>query len=210
MDELVSAAATIHGAQIQANYTLWAAVLGGIFLLGSIWLTVKSTLQAHKADKLAEAKRDVCLELVQNWYNFLSTLNSYQSIEEKEAYNANYQDTLTKLLSSLHKSSFISDPKTKELILDFTMDLTKSNFKIMELINNWYAIEIDQAHKVNVIFELMDIANLIGLRAMELQISLRKELGLNDDDVINQRILKKQKDFAEDVKKMLRKLYGLQ
>lgn len=210
MDELVSAAATIHGAQIQANYTLWAAVLGGIFLLGSIWLTVKSTLQAHKADKLAEAKRDVCLELVQNWYNFLSTLNSYQSIEEKEAYNANYQDTLTKLLSSLHKSSFISDPKTKELILDFTMDLTKSNFKIMELINNWYAIEIDQAHKVNVIFELMDIANPIGLRAMELQISLRKELGLNDDDVINQRILKKQKDFAEDVKKMLRKLYGLQ
>jgi hypothetical protein len=31
MDELISAAATIQGAQIQANYALWAAVLGGAF-----------------------------------------------------------------------------------------------------------------------------------------------------------------------------------
>lgn len=30
MDDLISVAATIQGAQIQANYALWAAVVGGV------------------------------------------------------------------------------------------------------------------------------------------------------------------------------------
>ncbi|SSV26966.1 Uncharacterised protein [Acinetobacter nosocomialis] len=52
MNELISATATIQGAQIQANYALWAAVVGGVIsglaLIISIKLTANSTLKAHK------------------------------------------------------------------------------------------------------------------------------------------------------------------
>lgn len=101
MDDLISATATIQGAQIQANYALWAAVIGGAFLLASILFTAQFTLKAHKIDKLAEAKRDVYLQLVRKWQNFMMAVFSFINLN-KDTYIENYSLALKELIASLH------------------------------------------------------------------------------------------------------------
>lgn len=135
MDELISAAATIQGAQIQANYALWAAIVSGGALLLSIWLTAKATLKAHKADKLAEARRDIYLELIRNWYSFILVYSSYTIIKNNKDINSEKNDfkdrfvaSYRQLTTSFHESSFISEPETKEKILDFTMQFSEDFF----------------------------------------------------------------------------------
>lgn len=100
-----------------------------------------------------------------------------------------------KLLKPTHKSEFLSDPRARTIWMSH-YGFYKIKFWYWSIfIHSWYAIGVDPAQKENVKFELMDIINPIALRAMELQIFLREELGLKEDDVVNQRILKKQKEL---------------
>lgn len=50
--------------------------------------------------------------------------------------------------------------------------------------------------------------NNYGLKCLELQKDLRIEIGISEDDVINSRILKKQKEFAEKMKNKIMKIRG--
>ncbi len=47
----------------------------------------------------------------------------------KDVYEENFSLALTELIASLHETSFISDPLTKEKVLDFTMQLIEGEFK---------------------------------------------------------------------------------
>lgn len=201
--------ATISAAHIQGWFAVGSTVLGFFGLMGSIWLGSHLGFKGYKSDKLAEAKRDVYLELVQDWQNFLMALNSYQSIELKENYLVKFQESLSKVFGSLHKASFISDPITKEKILNFTMDLSKANFKFIEYIERWYTLDRSSNDRPQVILDFLDYVEPIGLNAMNLQITLRDELGLKEDDFVNQRILKKQKDFSKDIRDRLRSRFGI-
>ncbi|WP_353173676.1 hypothetical protein [Acinetobacter rudis] len=58
MDALIAASATIQGAQIQANYALWAAVIGAVAVWFTIICTAQNTVKHIKAEKVAELKRD--------------------------------------------------------------------------------------------------------------------------------------------------------
>jgi len=203
MEELISATATIHGAQIQANYTLWAAVIGGIIsglaLIISIKLTADSTLKAHKIDKLAEAKRDVYLDLVRKWQNFMMAVFSFISAN-KEVYEENFSLALTELIASLHEASFISDPLTKEKVLDFTMQLIEDLFKIKRYGTEFYEFEGNEPERMRIQIEVMDFMRDYGIKALDLQRELRIEIGLKEDEIVNQRIFKKQKEFYENVR----------
>lgn len=202
MDDLIAASATIQGAQIQANYTLWAAAIGGLFLLASILITAKATLNAHKADKLAEAKRDVYLNLVRKWQNYLMAANSFRNFEKRKDFNENYSLALTELIAALHEASFISNPLTKEKLFDFTMQFTLDLSKINDCFDEWYVPE-DNGNRLKIIINLMDILKIYGLKALDLQKELRKEMGLPEDEMVNQRIMKKQEKFAEKIKSKL-------
>lgn len=197
--------ATIEAARIQGNAAFWGAIIGSFALILSIWLGYRF---GYKADKLAEAKRDVYLELVQDWQSFLMDLSSYQSIELKENFLLKFQESLAKVLGSLHKASFISDPFTKEKVLDFTMEFSKTNFGIRALIEQWYKAAEESDERKIVVIELMDLLNPVALQAMNLQIILRDELGLKENKLVNDRILEKQKEFAKDIKEKLRTLRG--
>ncbi|UGQ31490.1 hypothetical protein [Acinetobacter calcoaceticus] len=203
MDDLISAAATIQGAQIQANYALWAAVIGGVFLLASIFFTAQFTLKAHKIDKLAEAKRDVYLELVRKWQNFMMVVFSFINVN-KDTYIENYSLALKELIASLHETSFISDPLTKEKVLDFTMQLTEDLFKIRSYSQQFYDFEGNEAERLRIQIEMMDFMRDYGIKALDLQRELRIEIGLKEDEVINKRILKKQQKFYENIRLKLK------
>ncbi|MCE6234822.1 hypothetical protein [Acinetobacter pittii] len=203
MDDLISVAATIQGAQIQANYALWAAVIGGAFLLVSIWITAKSTLKAHKIDKLAEAKRDIYLDLVRNWQNFMMAVFSFINVN-KNVYDENFSLALTELIASLHETSFISDPLTKEKVLDFTMQLIEDLFKIKYYGTQFYDFEGNEPERLRIQIEVMDFMRDYGIKALDLQRELRIEIGLKEDEIVNQRILKKQQKFYENIRLKLK------
>lgn len=200
--------AIIEAAHIQGNSAFWGAIIGSLALIVSIWLGSYLGLKGYKTDKLAEAKRDVYLELVQDWQSFIMTLSSYQAIELKEAYLSDFRESLSKVLGSLHKASFVSDPSTKEKILEFSMDLSRANFKFRQFIERWYALDEGSPNRLQVLLEFLDYLNPIGLNAMKLQIILRNELGLKENDSINQRILNSQKDFAKETRDRLRSILG--
>lgn len=214
MDELISAAATIQGAQIQANYALWAAIVSGGALLFPIWLTARATLKAHKADKLAEARRDIYLELIRNWYSFILVYSSYIIIKnnedidsQKNEFKDRFVASYRQLTTSFHESSFISEPETKEKILDFTMQFSEDFFYLNDEIDRWYA---NPEERMKIQFELMDFMNQYGLKAMDLQKDLRLEMGVNENEEINERILKKQKAFSERIKAKIKKRMGIE
>lgn len=56
MDELVTAAATIHAAQIQAYYALWAAVIGAIGIIFAAWYAWQSGIKLQQHNNIIEAK----------------------------------------------------------------------------------------------------------------------------------------------------------
>lgn len=207
MNDLLAATATIQGAQIQANYALWAAVISSLGVLLSIFVAAKFTLNAHKADKLAEAKRDIYVELVASWQDFLLNINSFVNLDG-ESFFKNHQKSLNVLIESLHKSSFISDPETREIVLDFTMELIESLFLINKSIVEWYGPHSNQERKLQIQFYIIDQINERALKALNLLEILRKEMGLKNNDKINKRILEKQKQFAERIKARLREMYN--
>lgn len=196
--------ATISAAHIQGIYAIVAAILGLIIVIVSILLGY----DGYKKDKLAEAKRDVYLELVQSWQGFLITVHGYKIEKDIEAYFKKFQESLFEVLGALHKASFISDPFTKEKVLDFTMEFSKTNFGIRPLVEQWYKAAEESDERQIVVIELMDLLNPVALQAMNLQIILRDELGLKENKLVNDRILEKQKDFAKDIKEKLRTLRG--
>lgn len=202
--------ATITSAFIQGWFTIIGAFLGAAALIGTFWFGAKSALNAHKADKLAEAKRDNYLELVKSWFNFILVFSSYQKINDDDDLNIQMNDFFDKLslsfkdlTTALHQSSFISEPLTKEKILDFTMKLSEDYFYLTGKVAQYYLIKEERNE---IYLQLMDFMNNYGLKCLELQKDLRIEIGISEDDVINSRILKKQKEFAEKMKNKIMKI----
>lgn len=202
--------ATIDAAYIQGFLGLFGALLGAIVLICSIKITAKNTLEAHKVEKLAEAKRDIYLDVVKSWYNFLLVFNTYQNIKDKvdikeqlSDFSENFRIAFKDLTTALHQSSFVSEPLTKEKVLDFTMKLTEDYFYLNLQVARYY-LNINERDEIS--FHLMDFMNDYGLKCLELQKDLRVEIGITEDENVNVRILNKQKDFAAKVKSKIMKI----
>ncbi|WP_391485625.1 hypothetical protein [Acinetobacter pittii] len=202
--------ATLDAAYIQGFLGFFGALLGALALIRSIKITAKNTLEAHKFDKLAEAKRDSYLELIKTWFNFLLVFNTYQKIKEDIDLNTQmfeFLDTLSlsfrDLTTALHQSSFISEPQTKEKILDFTMKLTEDYFYLIGQVARYYLFK-EERNEISL--QLMDFMDDYGLKCLELQKDLRLEIGISEDEAVNIRILKKQKEFAVKIKKKIMKI----
>ncbi len=194
--------ASIASAFIQGWFTIMGAFLGAAALIGTFWFGAKSALNAHKIDKLAEAKRDIYLELVRKWQNFLMSCHSYRIMNRDEFFDQFFLN-VRELTASLHESSFISDPLTKEKIMVFTIRFSDSLNVVTSYFAKWYAISSKEEKDVinNEIYEFMDS---FGLEALKLQNDLRNELGLPEDEEVNRRILEMQKEFSARVKANLK------
>lgn len=194
--------ASITSALIQGWFSFVGALIGALALIGTVWFGAKSALKAHKIDKLAEAKRDVYLELIRKWQKFLITCQSYRILNNHEFFEQ-FFTIVKELTASLHESSFISDPLTKEKIMIFTIRFSDSLKVITLFFSNWYsATSPEEKDFINI--EIYEFMELFGLDAMKLQDDLRKELGLPEDEEVNRRIFEMQKEFSARVKANLK------
>lgn len=173
-----------------------AASIGALALI----VTAIMVQGNFKADKLAEAKRDVFLSLVDHWMDYLLVVNTFRHIPEDEYRNAIFQATRD-LVSSLHRSSFISDPKTKKELMLSTFNFTKKNIEISQIVDRWYDPQEQDLH--NLQYNLFQILDGLSYEVLALQNLLRTELGINNDLEIDSFILGKQKVFAAEIKKVL-------
>ncbi|KQQ76939.1 hypothetical protein [Acinetobacter sp. Leaf130] len=202
--------ATLDAAYIQGLFGFFGALIGAGALILSIRVTARNTLDAHKFEKLAEAKRDSYLELIKSWFNFLLVFNSYQKIKEDidikiqmDEFFYNLSLSFRDLTTALHQSSFISEPQTKEKILDFTMKLTEDYFYLIGQAAQYFLIEEERD---DISLQLMVFMDEYGFKCLELQKDLRIEIGISEDEAVNLRIMKKQKEFAERIKSKIMKI----
>lgn len=78
MNDLIAAAAVIQGAQIQANYALWAAFISSLVGVGGIIFAAnfafKSGLKTQQHNNIIEAKREVYLDAIAQYQKAINNL----------------------------------------------------------------------------------------------------------------------------------------
>lgn len=173
-----------------------AALIGAWVLIHIARSTAEKVQENYKADKLAEAKRDIFLGLVDSWMNYLLVINSFR-IYDLEEYGKIVLQANKDLVSSLHKASFISKPETKKEVMLFTFDFSRKNIEISKIIRNWY-----QSQEAD-LPELFQILEDLGYQSLDLQNLLRTELGITNNPQIDSFLLDKQKEFFSEIKKIL-------
>lgn len=175
---------------------LIAAIVGALALFYIAFKTAEKVQIDLKAEKLAEAKRDIYLNLVDCWMRYLLDVNSFR-VNSIEEYWHNIFQTHKELVSSLHRSSFISEPETKLAVMDFTFDLILKHGDICGLVDNWYKVE---ANRHGVERSILKITEDLANKAQELQIALRGELGIKNDQAIDAEIIEMKNTFVESSK----------
>lgn len=170
-----------------------AALLGALVLIRIARKTAETVQDNYKAEKLIEAKRDIYLDLIDRWMNYLFEINSFR-INSIDDYSNKFFQANKELVSSLHKSSFISEPKTKLLVMDLVFDLTLKNNDIYLLVKNWYGIK---SNRNDVEKSILKISEELGDKAQKLQIILREELGIKNDEAIDVKINEMKNTFVK-------------
>lgn len=136
MDDLITAAATIHAAQIQANYTLWAAsissIVGAVGIFFAAWYAWQSGIKLHQHNNIIEAKREVYLDAIVKYQQLVNDLKLITYAPEKfqEIYLTNKKE----FLISINKVQLICDSANKAVVLDLKSNIDS---KIIELFENF-------------------------------------------------------------------------
>lgn len=177
-----------------------AALIGALVLLIISRTTAEKIQENYAADKLAEAKRDVFLGLVDHWMDYLMIVNTFRINPQKEYREAVFQATKD-LVSSLHKSSFISEPNTKKEVMLFSLNFSSKNLELGKITNDWYELEEQDRRDLN--YKLFQILDGLGVEALVLQNLLRTELGINNDPKIDAFLSLKQKEFVSEMEQSL-------
>jgi len=177
-----------------------AALIGALVLLIISRTTAEKIQENYAADKLAEAKRDVFLGLVDHWMDYLMIVNTFGINPQKEYREAVFQATKD-LVSSLHKSSFISEPNTKKEVMLFSLNFSRKNLELSKITNDWY--ELEEQDRCDLNYKLFQILDGLGAEALVLQNLLRTELGINNDPKIDSFLSLKQKEFVSEMEQSL-------
>ncbi len=115
--ELLSVAATIQGAQIQANATYWAALWGALGLIASIGITWLYTNYLQRKARVAECRREVYLALAEAYSKLMAGFQHTPFIPQN--YDEYIRGRLDNFSVLLDKTMFICETSTKKEILDF-------------------------------------------------------------------------------------------
>ena len=83
-----------------------AAAIGALALYFIAKITAEQVQGNFKADKLAEAKRDIFLNLVDHWMDYLMVVNTFR-VNPKDEYGKAVFQATKYLVSSLHRLSLI-------------------------------------------------------------------------------------------------------
>lgn len=149
MDDLITVAATIHAAQIQANYTLWAAsissIVGAAGIIFAAWYAWQSGIKLHQHNNIIEAKREVYLDFIAKYNLFIKSMDliwikpeSYY--EEFFLHHRDFEVAIEKVL-------LICETKNKELIYDFYGLMISQFSKFIDVVNRYRVLESELKDK---------------------------------------------------------------
>lgn len=139
MNELVSAAATIQGAQIQANYALWAAVIsafiGAIGIVFAAWYAWQTGIKLNQHNNILEAKREVYLDAIAKYQHLVNDLQLVNIVPEQffEILLNNNRD----FFIAINKVKLICDHINKGMVEAFALKVGKGIHSLMPLINEF-------------------------------------------------------------------------
>ncbi|MDS7693884.1 hypothetical protein [Acinetobacter soli] len=109
--------ATLEAAQIQKWGTIWGAIIGGIAIGVGVYFSWRTSLHLQKEARLAETRKNVYLELVENYSKMIS---GFQLLFVKLDVNWETQKKLVLDFStSVDKAAFVCETSTKKQIYIF-------------------------------------------------------------------------------------------
>lgn len=139
MDDLITAVATIQGAQIQANYALWAAVIsaiiGAIGIVFAAWYAWQSGMRLHQYNNIIEAKRDVYLDAIAKYQQIKYDLKLITV--KPENFSEIILNDRKEFLISISRVQIICDSRNKDIVLDFK-NKVEDKLKILLSISDYY------------------------------------------------------------------------
>lgn len=138
MDDLITAAATIHAAQIQANYTLWAAsissVVGAAGIIFAAWYAWQSGIKLHQHNNIIEAKREVYLDAIVKYQQFINDFRLLVLVPDR--FHEIFLNNKKEFLISINKVQLICDTSNKNVVIDLKdglEDQIKELFEAVEI-----------------------------------------------------------------------------
>lgn len=159
-DEITVIQATIEAAQIQKWGTIWGAIIGGIAIGVGVYFSWRTSLHLQKEARLAETRKNVYLELVENYSKMITGFQLLLSDLDQN------WDTQRKLVlefsTTIDKAAFICETTTKEQIYKFMESFIEKFRKLQEEINPLIVKkkEIDNLVSMNSrSMELFDVAS---------------------------------------------------
>ncbi|MFH7767540.1 hypothetical protein [Acinetobacter sp. BSP-28] len=133
IEEMLTAQATIQAAEIQKFGTIWGAVIGGAALGIGVFASWLTSLHLQRVARLAETRKFVYLELVENYSDMIMGFQLLLSDLDKNWVN---QKKLVMAFSkSIDKTAFICETSTKREILKFFEIFISKFILIQEQIN---------------------------------------------------------------------------
>jgi len=132
-DEISVIQATIEAAQIQKWGTIWGAIIGGIAIGVGVYFSWRTYLHLQKEARLAETRKNVYLELVENYSKMIT---GFQALLSDLDQNWNTQKKLVLDFSTtIDKAAFICETSTKEQIYKFLEIFIEKFRDLQEKIN---------------------------------------------------------------------------
>lgn len=182
MNDLIATAATIQGAQIQANYTLWASIISALFLVATVYFTAKNTVKQIKLEKVAESKRDQYIALTDAYTKFLVSslllprIDELDNSEHSETYNS-WNQHLAKyieLLGSINKVNLITTSEIRLALFELDKELRAYQTSV----SNYY---FNNKSK--------DLSHNLEEKVFEFAKLLREDLGIENDSAMESNLL---------------------
>lgn len=128
-DEILTTQAIIRAAELQAEATVFAGLIGAVAIVCGLILSWRTALHLQRVSRLAETKRDVYLDLVQAYSEMITGFQMLGSEIEK---NWISQKVLILNFSKMvDKVSFICETETKNEIFNF-LELFKEKYLVVE------------------------------------------------------------------------------
>ncbi len=137
VEDLVMAVATIQGAQIQARYTLWAAIIGALGVGFAAWYAWRTGINLHQRNNILEAKREVYLDAIAKYQHLVNDLQLVNVVPEQffEILLKNNRD----FFIAINKVKLICDHSNKDMVEKFALEVGKGIHSLMPLINTFLA-----------------------------------------------------------------------
>ncbi len=134
IDEMNAVKATIVAAEIQKMGTIWAAIIGGCALAGSVFASWRTALHLQKVARLAETRKNVYLHLAESYSELTTSL--YLLLFNIPKNIPKYHQALIQFGREIDKTIFICETETKEEIFKF--------LKLFEEKINSIAVEVEE------------------------------------------------------------------